>query len=288
MKKNIFFSIILPTYNREKEILKAIDSVVAQTFKNWELIVIDNTSNDTTEKVVKSFKNKKIFFYQIKNKGVIAKSRNYGISKSSGNYLCFLDSDDWWDKDKLKYANLAAKEGYSFIYHDHYVYSPNRLIKKRKIKSKVLTKPVFFNLIKYGPSFATSSVVVEKDIFKKINYFDTDKKYIAWEDWDAWLRISKVTDSFFKIDKALSTILIDGKNLLDNNLAIKNMKLFFEKYIKTNKQIPEWCLYNLLSSKYKLGLYKEAKKTLKKINFFKLNNFQKINYIKIKAITFFN
>ncbi len=288
MKKNIFFSIILPTYNREKEILKAIDSVVAQTFKNWELIVIDNTSNDTTEKVVKSFKNKKIFFYQIKNKGVIAKSRNYGISKSSGNYLCFLDSDDWWDKDKLKYANLAAKEGYSFIYHDHYVYSPNRLIKKRKIKSKVLTKPVFFNLIKYGPSFATSSVVVEKDIFKKINYFDTDKKYIAWEDWDAWLRISKVTDSFFKIDKALSTILIDGKNLLDNNLAIKNMKLFFKKYIKTNKQIPEWCLYNLLSSKYKLGLYKEAKKTLKKINFFKLNNFQKINYIKIKAITFFN
>ena len=288
MKKNIFFSIILPTYNREKEILKAIDSVVAQTFKNWELIVIDNTSNDTTEKVVKSFKNKKIFFYQIKNKGVIAKSRNYGISKSSGNYLCFLDSDDWWDKDKLKYANLAAKVGYSFIYHDHYVYSPNRLIKKRKIKSKVLTKPVFFNLIKYGPSFATSSVVVEKDIFKKINYFDTDKKYIAWEDWDAWLRISKVTDSFFKIDKALSTILVDGKNLLDNNLAIKNMKLFFEKYIKTNKQIPEWCLYNLLSSKYKLGLYKEAKKTLKKINFFKLNNFQKINYIKIKAITFFN
>lgn len=288
MKKNIFFSIILPTYNREKEILKAINSVVAQTFKNWELIVIDNTSNDTTEKVVKSFKNKKIFFYQIKNKGVIAKSRNYGISKSSGNYLCFLDSDDWWDKDKLKYANLAAKVGYSFIYHDHYVYSPNRLIKKRKIKSKVLTKPVFFNLIKYGPSFATSSVVVEKDIFKKINYFDKDKKYIAWEDWDAWLRISKVTDSFFKIDKALSTILVDGKNLLDNNLAIKNMKLFFEKYIKTNKQIPEWCLYNLLSSKYKLGLYKEAKKTLKKINFFKLNNFQKINYIKIKAITFFN
>jgi|TARA_Y100000294_G_scaffold177931_1_gene205718 glycosyltransferase involved in cell wall biosynthesis len=287
MNQNVFFSIILPTYNREKKILKAINSVVAQTFKNWELIIIDNKSNDETEKIVKSFKSKKIFFHQIENRGVIAKSRNYGISKSSGNYLCFLDSDDWWDKDKLKYVNLAAEKGYSFIYHDHYVCTPNRLIKKRKIISKPLAKPVFINLIKYGPFFATSSVVVEKNIFKKINCFDTDKKYIAWEDWDAWLRMSKITDSFCKVDKTLSTVLVDGKNLLDSNLVIKNMKLFFEKYIKSDQQIPEWCLYSLLSSEYKLGLYKETKETLKKINFFKLNNFQKINYIKIKAITFF-
>ena len=99
--------------------------------------------------------------------------------------------------------------------------------------------------------------------------------------------MSKITDSFCKVDKTLSTVLVDGKNLLDSNLVIKNMKLFFEKYIKSDQQIPEWCLYNLLSSEYKLGLYKETKETLKKINFFKLNNFQKINYIKIKAITFF-
>ncbi len=288
MRNNIFFSIILPTYNREKKILKAINSVIAQTFKNWELIIIDNKSNDETKKIVNSFNNSKIFFYQIENNGIIAKSRNYGISKSSGNYLCFLDSDDWWDKDKLKYVNLAAEKGYSFIYHDHYVHAPNRLIKKRKIKSNFYNKPIFINLIKYGPKFATSSVVIEKKIFKKINYFDEDKQYIAWEDWDAWLRISKLTNSFFKINKTLSTVLIDDNNLLNSNLVIKNMKLFFDKYIKSDQQIPDWCMYNLLSSRFKLKHYKEVKEILKKINFFKLNNFQKINYIKIKAITFLN
>ena len=79
--------------------------------------------------------------------------------------------------------------------------------------------------------------------------------------------------------------MVDGKNLLSSSLAIKNMNLFFKKYLVSNNKVPEWCLYNLLSSKFKLRLYKEAKKILKKIDFFKLNNFQKINYIKIKIMT---
>mgnify|MGYP001279084204 CR=1 FL=1 len=288
MQKKIFFSVIIPTYNRGKKITKAIKSVIAQTYPNWELIIIDNKSNDQTEKIVKSFNNKKIFFYQIENDGIIAKSRNFGISKSLGNYLCFLDSDDWWDKDKLRQVTLAAEKGYLFIYHGHYVYAPNRLISKRKIISRSYNKPVFKNLIKYGPTFANSSVVVEKNIFEKVNCFDEDKNYIAWEDWDAWLRVSNITDSFYKIDKILSTILVDGNNFLDSNLAIKNMDSFFKKYIKPDQITPEWCLYNLLSYEFKLKNYKRAKEILKKVNFFKLNNFQKINYIKINLITYFD
>ena len=90
MNQEVFFSIILPTYNREKKILKAINSVILQTFNNWELIIIDNNSNDQTKEKIYNLNNKKIFFYQINNNGVIALSRNYGISKSTGKYLCFL------------------------------------------------------------------------------------------------------------------------------------------------------------------------------------------------------
>ena len=82
------------------------------------------------------------------------------------------------------------------------------------------------NLIKYGPTFANSSVAVKRNIFEKINFFDEDRDYIAWEDWDAWLRVSNVTSSFYKIDKILSTILVDGNNFLNSSLAIKNMELF--------------------------------------------------------------
>ena len=96
-------SIILPTYNRASSYLKeAIDSVINQSYMNWELIVIDNNSTDNTIDLVKSYKSNKIFIYQINNNGVIAKSRNLGIEKSSGDYVAFLDSDDFWYKNKLQ------------------------------------------------------------------------------------------------------------------------------------------------------------------------------------------
>ncbi len=287
MNKDIFFSIIIPTFNRVKKIKSAINSVLNQTYQNWELIIVDNKSTDNTKQLVKSYNNKKIFFYEIDNEGIIAKSRNFGIEKAFGEYLCFLDSDDCWDKDKLKFVNLAAKKGYSFIYHDHYVYAPKRLISKRKIKNKSLTNPVFNNLIEYGQPFATSSVVVKKNIFKKINYFDTNRKYIAWEDFDAWIRLSKITTSFYKVNKTLSIINIDNENFLNDKLKIKNTYLFIDKYIEKSKKIPNWCLYTILVAEYNLSNLKEVKKILNQITFLNLNFAKKINFIKILFFSFF-
>ena len=287
MNKKIFFSIIVPTFNRVKKLKIAINSVIKQTYQNWELIIVDNKSTDNTKHLVNSYNNKKIFFYEIDNQGVIAKSRNFGIEKSFGEYLCFLDSDDWWDKDKLKFVNLAAKQGYSFIYHDHYVSSPRRLISKRNIKNKSLNNPIFNSFIEHGQPFATSSVTVKKDIFEKIGFFDTDRKYIAWEDFDAWIRLSQITNSFYKVDKSLSTINIDNENILGDKLKIKNTYLFLNKYVKKSHKIPNWCFYNILVAEYNLSNFKEVKKILNKITFFKLNLVKKINYIKILLFTIF-
>ena len=93
MNKNLI-SIVIPTFNREKKLKKAILSVINQSYTNWELIIVDNNSSDESEALVNSFKNKNIFFYKIDNKGIIAKSRNFGVSISNGDYICFLDSDD--------------------------------------------------------------------------------------------------------------------------------------------------------------------------------------------------
>ena len=105
-------SIILPTYNRASSFLKeAIDSVINQSYMNWELIVIDNNSTDNTIDLVESYKSNKIFIYQINNNGVIAKSRNLGIEKSSGDYVAFLDSDDFWYKNKLQKVTFQVNRG---------------------------------------------------------------------------------------------------------------------------------------------------------------------------------
>ena len=281
------FSIILPTFNREKKLEIAINSVIKQTYEHWELIIIDNKSSDKTKDLVNSYKNKKISFYEIENEGVIAKSRNLGIEKSKGEYLCFLDSDDWWHNEKLECISKILNKNYSFIYHNHLINSPNSFIKKRKINSINLSNSIFSSLINFGPSFATSSVTVKKDIFKKIGCFDTDRKYIAWEDFDAWIRLSKITNNFYKIDKSLSIINIDDANFLDDKLKIKNTYLFLDKYLKDHIKIPNWCLYNILVAEYNLSNFKEVKKILNKIIFFELNLKKKINFIRIFFLTFF-
>ena len=120
MRENLI-SIIVPTFNREKKLKKAIESVISQSYKEWELIIIDNNSSDNTETLIKNFQNNKIHFYKFKNDGIIAKSRNFGLSKSCGDFVCFLDSDDWWDNNKLFYVNLNINKGYHFIYHDMYL-----------------------------------------------------------------------------------------------------------------------------------------------------------------------
>ena len=82
MNKDLI-SIVIPTYNREKKLKRAIISILKQSYPNWELIIVDNNSSDKSEELVKSFKNNKIYFYKIDNNGIIAKSRNFGISKRS-------------------------------------------------------------------------------------------------------------------------------------------------------------------------------------------------------------
>jgi len=278
MREN-FFSIILPSYNRAHKISKALNSVINQSYQNWELIVVDNFSADNTEKLIKSYRNNRFFFYEINNNGVIAKSRNFGIEKSNGNYLSFLDSDDWWEPKKLELVNKSINDGYEFIYHNHNIIRAKGLIKNRKFVSQRLTKPIFNNLISKGPSFATSSVTLSKKHFMEIGKFDESFDLIAWEDWDAWLRYSRNNEKFFHLNYVLSNITQDDENYLKQDRQIKNLKSFSKKYMSGKINYPNWYNYTLFINYYKNRNFIDAKLLLKDINFLKLNFFQKIKMI---------
>ena len=121
MNKQPLISVIIPTYNRENIITRAIDSVIHQTYKNWELIIVDDGSKDKTEEVIKPYlKNHKVSYHYQKNKGV-CEARNYGIKKAKGEYIAFLDSDDEFEENKLsvqlcemKKHNINSSSRYSF------------------------------------------------------------------------------------------------------------------------------------------------------------------------------
>ena len=98
--QNIFFSIILPTYNRSKTIDKTIESVINQTYKHWELIIIDDGSTDNTKEIITNYKtnDKRIKYLYQQNKERSA-ARNNGIVNANGDYICFIDSDDYFMKN---------------------------------------------------------------------------------------------------------------------------------------------------------------------------------------------
>ena len=275
-------SVIIPTFNRLNKLIKAIDSVQKQTYKNYEIIVVDNSSVDGTVEYYK-LNYDKIVKINIHNNGNIAKSRNLGINNSKGDILAFLDSDDLWFPNKLSSCIHEMNEkNLDFIYHNMRVKKTNSVFDKNVGYFRDLKNENIFNQLIYsGPAFSTSSVLLKKKIFNEINNFDEDDNKITWEDFDAWIRFSKKTDNFGCINKVLGQITIGRDNTLKENNQIKNILSFKETYLKNEQSLPIWCLTALLTLFFKQNNFKKFSEIYNKINFKKINF--KI-YLKIRLL----
>lgn len=220
-------SIILPTFNRGDNFLKrAIDSVISQSYQNWELIIIDNNSKDNTETLVHSYENKKINFFKINNFGIISKSRNYGIQKSKGFYIAFLDSDDYWENNKLMFCinNLIKKKESCICHAENWIY-PNNFVRKAIYKphSKFTHKDLLVN----GNCISLSAVILEKSVLDLVGLFNEDHKINTAEDYDLWLRIANKKINFIFIEEVLGNFLVhnesESSNILRNSKAVQEV-----------------------------------------------------------------
>ena len=207
-------SVIIPTYNRERTIKRAIDSVLSQTFKDFELLVMDDGSNDNTKDIINSFYDTRINYYYNKNSGGPAHPRNLGLNKSKGKLIAFLDSDDWWHPKKLEFSLQEINKGNDVVYHDlYYVTSIKQKLFFRKDKSRTFGKNIFEDLIINGNGIPNSSIVLYKKLLKSVGGFNESKNYISWEDYDCWIKISKISSKFSRINKTLGYYWFDGNNI---------------------------------------------------------------------------
>jgi glycosyltransferase involved in cell wall biosynthesis len=190
-------SVIIPTYNRGWILKEAVESVLSQTYENYELIVVDDGSTDNTRLLLRSFKDIRLVSQE--NKGVSA-ARNRGIEAATGDYLAFLDSDDLWLPEKLD-SQMA-------FFHAH----PDAMIcqtqetwirngrrinpKKRHYKASGMFFERSLELCLVSPS----AVVIKKDLLGRVGQFDEDLP--ACEDYDLWLRIG-ARYPVFLVDKPL-------------------------------------------------------------------------------------
>ena len=129
-------SIIVPIYNAEKYIEKCLDSLLNQTKKELEFILINDGSTDNTESIIKKYKDKRIKYYKNKNQG-IGKTRNFGIEKATGRYIMFIDSDDYIDKNMTKIMfDKAFSNNLDVVICDYYNVVNNELIEEKLVDFK--------------------------------------------------------------------------------------------------------------------------------------------------------
>lgn len=240
-------SVIIPTYNREKTIKRAIESALNQTFSLLEVLVCDDGSTDKSREIVEKIKDARVEWLEGKHSGLPAVARNRGIKKSKGKWIAFLDSDDWWEKDKLqKQLKLAETTHFGVVCSNAYTIKPDSKHRPYFNKSEVDYKIGFSDLIKANLVIC-SSVLVEKKLIYECGGFPEEFVMRAVEDYALWLRVA-TKSKFGYCNEPLLNYTDEPKSSLryaqlklklNYKVVLQNfLKWSFKESINDNKQIP--------------------------------------------------
>lgn len=230
-------SVVIPTFQRCKKLKNALDSVLGQTYKNFEVLIIDDGSTDGTKEMVNSIKDSRVSYIWQKNSGKPANPRNRGIKLAKANWIAFLDSDDIWKKNKLSEVSKYLSEKNQFIYHDFSIIDYNKKSKEKVIKSSSLKDPKCIELLINGNTIGLSTVIVSKKLLIKINGFNEDERMTAAEDYNAWLKIAKISDNFFYLPKNLSYYSSNEDSISNQDMSIpKSFAMKEYMHLLSNRQ----------------------------------------------------
>lgn len=212
-------SIVMPAYNCEKFIEEAVASVEAQTYKNWELIIVEDRSTDKTWEIVQKLEKEKIRICQNENNLGVARTRNRGVAIAQGNWIAFLDSDDIWREDKLEkqVALLSSKKEAVLIFtasafmdeagtsKKYILHVPECLSKKQLLKQNLIS---------------CSSVLVKKELLQQYPF---PAGRMIHEDFVVWLQILSCGSSAYGIDEPLLIYRLSDQSKSGNKIKAAAM-----------------------------------------------------------------
>lgn len=214
-------SVIIPTYNCATYITEAIDSALAQTYKDYEIVVVDDGSTDNTREVLgKYIENGLINYIYQSNQGVVA-ARNATLRAARGEYVAFLDADDMWEPNKLELQMrfLAERPDVALLHGNI------RIVDADKNKTVFESLPIskrhksdhIFEELYLGNFINTSTVVIKRECLDKVGHFDTSLRQA--EDYDLWMRLAAEFKCGFQ-DVVMGTYRVHGTNTSKNNIQV--------------------------------------------------------------------
>jgi len=210
---NHIISVIIPVYNGELKIRETIESILKQTFKNLEIIVINDGFTDSTLEIVQSIYDSRLQIFSYFNAG-LSTSRNRGVSHSKGQFISFIDADDLWTVDKLEAQykalqdNKKAAVAYSWT---DYIDAEGEFLKAGRhmtVTGSVYSKLLQWNFLENG-----SNPLILKEALNEVGGFD--ESLAAAEDWDMWLRLSARYE-FVCVDRAQILYRISTNSMSTN------------------------------------------------------------------------
>lgn len=241
-------SVVIPMHNSAKHIKKGVESVINQTYKNLEIIIIDDASRDNSLEIIKNIKDNRIQIVELKENVGAANSRNKGIEMATGDYICFLDSDDYWKLDKLeKQVEFMEKNNYIFIYGG-YDYLKNG--KRRKAK---IPESLNYNQLLKNHAIFTSTVMLNMEYLKKEDVFMPDIK--RGQDYGAWWNILKKGITAYAITDTIAIYRVGEKSLSSNKFKAisRTWRLFKRENLSYTKRLYCFTNYAFNAIKRRLG-----------------------------------
>lgn len=252
-------SIIIPTYNRADLLPRAIASILAQTFRNFELIIVDDGSTDDTPEVVNKFQEKdnRVKYIRQENSGGAARPKNTGIKNAAGEYIAVLDSDDEWLPEKLaKQLNLFEKfNNPNLGFVGCHAFIVNKKPDGQNIfkipsyrKSEFLEKILHRDYLGSG-----SGIMYKKSVFDDIGFFDENLK--SGQDWEMRIRLLQKYDfeavpepliKYHLHQASVSESLAFSQRAADIEYISNKHKNIFERYPAAQANILKYCGVNLM------------------------------------------
>ena len=229
MIKKPLVSILMNCFNGELYLREAIESILKQSYKNWELIFWDNKSIDNSIKIASSYKDKRIKIFESREHTNLGQARKNALRKTKGDYLAFLDVDDFWQKDKLKsQIRLFKKNEVGIVFTNCLYFSQKR---KKNLYSLNKKFEVNTNLLITNYPLSLNSIMIDINKLKDLEYhFDKNYNHIC--DFDLMVRLSSISKVKY-LNKSLSAWRIH-----ENNESFKRKELF-------NKEKKQWCEFHL-------------------------------------------
>ena len=285
MKTKPLISIIINCFNGEKYLKDCLISVLNQSYTNWEVIFWDNQSSDNSKRIFLEFKDKRFKYYNSNNHTPLYEARNNAIKKSTGEIIAFLDTDDWWEKNKLeKQVPLFENKKIGMVYSNCYLFFEKKNKKKIYIKKNLKSGNITNHLFK-SYEVGITTVLLKKKAFDSVSGFNNSYNIIG--DFDLIMRLSTKYE-FNCVQEPLAHYRIHGKNfsILNNMSEIDELQNWINDYSVISNELLKPYLHHIkrridFLKTIKLINEKEMIKAIRNIILFPIS----IN--KIKLILYF-